>query len=156
KRREPTRRLLPLVVPLLALAVVSTPVVVHLAVWSLECRYPPAEGRAQDVEAIVVFSAGGYPPQGPRRQAELDGDTLHRCLYAARLYAEGPPCPVLVSGGQASPDHPDPTGAAVMGDLLGQLGVKRSDLVLEQRSGTTYENAVECARLLEERGIRQV
>jgi uncharacterized SAM-binding protein YcdF (DUF218 family) len=155
KRREPTRRLWPLILPLAALAVVSMPVVAHLAVLSLESQYPSAEQREAEAEAIVVFSAGLYPPNGPRQQAEMDEDALYRCLHAARLYAKGPR-PLLVSGGKVDADTPGPSCAAVMGDFLRQLGVKEADLVLEQNSRTTYENAVESAKLLKERGLHRV
>src|SRR5262249_10351533 len=141
---------------LLALAVVSMPVVGHLAVLSLEAPYPPADGRAPEAEAIVVFAAGLSAPDGPRLRAELDEDTLHRCLHAARLYAQGPRCPVVVCGGKPDADEPGPSCAAVMRDFLAQLGVDEADLVFEESSRNTYENAVECARMLRERGIGRV
>jgi uncharacterized SAM-binding protein YcdF (DUF218 family) len=155
KRKEPGRPWLALAL-LLALAVLSTPAAGWLAALSLECGSSLSEQRPPEAEAVVVFSAGLLPPEGARLQAELDEDSLQRCLHAARLYAQGPPCPVLVSGGKVDPDSPGPPCAAVMGDLLGQLGVRPSDLVIEERSRTTHENAVECARLLRERGIRRV
>jgi len=40
--------------------------------------------------------------------------------------------------------------------LLQQPGISESDLIVEGRSGTTYENAVETRRLLDERGIHKV
>jgi uncharacterized SAM-binding protein YcdF (DUF218 family) len=155
KRRDPARRLWPLIFCLVALAVVSMPVVVYLAVLSLESQYPSAEERESEAEAIVVFSAGLSPPDGPRRQAELDEDALQRCLHAAHLYAKGAR-PLLVSGGKVDADVSGPSPAAVMGDFLKQLGVKNTDLVIEDRSQSTYENAVECAKLLKERGLHRV
>jgi len=103
-----------------------------------------------------VFAAGVYPPEGRRLHAEMDEDSLKRCLHAAQLYHQGRPCPVLVSGGKVEPDTPGASFAAVMGDLLVQLGVKPEDLTLEENSRTTYENAVECGRLLQERKIKRV
>jgi uncharacterized SAM-binding protein YcdF (DUF218 family) len=155
KRRQPGRRLLPLVLPLVGLTLVSNPVVAWLAVQSLECQTTPVEERGPGAEAVVVFAAGLYPPDGPRLRPELHEDTVLRCLNAARLYAQGPPLPVVVSGGKVD-DDAGPTCAAVMGDLLRQLGVKDSDLVLEEQSQTTYENAVECAKILQARGLRRV
>jgi uncharacterized SAM-binding protein YcdF (DUF218 family) len=152
KRREPTRRLLPLILPLAGLALVSNPIVAHFAMLSLESQYPAADEKSPAAEALVVFAAGLYAPSGPRLRAELDEDTLHRCLHAAHLYTEGPPRLVLVSGGKVEADDPGPTCAAVMADFLRQLGVKESDLVVEQNSRSTYENAVESAKLLRERG----
>jgi uncharacterized SAM-binding protein YcdF (DUF218 family) len=156
KRKEAKPRLLPLALILFCLAVLSMPAVSHLVVLSLEWRYPPVEERAPEAEAIVLFSAGLLPPNGPRLRAELDEDALKRSLHAAQLYAQGPPCLVLVSGGKVDSDTPGPTPAFVMGDLLGRLGVNLSDLLLEESSQTTYENAVESAKLLKARGIRRV
>jgi uncharacterized SAM-binding protein YcdF (DUF218 family) len=156
KRADPRRRWWPLLVSLFALTVVCLPPTAHLALLSLESYAAPVDERPQDAEALVVFSAGVYPPAGPRTAAELDEDSLHRCLQAARLYKQGPPCPVFVSGGKVDPDTPGPPNAAVMAAFLGQHGVKEEDLVVEPNSRTTYENAVECAKLLREKGIRRV
>jgi uncharacterized SAM-binding protein YcdF (DUF218 family) len=155
-RGDPQRRWWPVFVPLLGLALLSTPAVAYLAAMSLESYAPPVEEMPPDTEAIVVFSAGVYPPEGPRTRAEMDEETLHRCLAAARLYHQGPRCPVLVSGGKVEPDIPGPAYAAVMAEFLAQLGVKQTDLIREEASQTTYENAVECARLLQERHLRRV
>jgi uncharacterized SAM-binding protein YcdF (DUF218 family) len=148
--------LAPLVVPLLGLAVVSMPAVVHLAVRSLEAPYPPLETRPPEVEAVVVFAAGVSGPSGPRQRDEMDEDTLHRCLEAARMYRQGSPCPVVVCGGRADPDTPGPSAAAVMSEFLVRLGVKEADLLRDERSTTTYENAVECAALVKAREIERV
>lgn len=156
RRREPNRSLLPLLIPLAALVAWNTPAVAHLATLSLESHYPPQEDRPPDADAIVVLAAGLLPPEGPRVRAELDEDTLHRCLHAARLYRQGPACPVVVSGGKVDPETPGPACAPVMHDFLRQLGLPASDLIMEGRSRTTFENAVECARLLERRGLRRV
>ena len=156
KRTAPPRRLWFLFVPLLSLALISTPAAAHLALRSLESYSSPLEKRPAETEAIVVFSAGVYSPRGPRVRPEMDEDTLDRCLEAARLYKEGLPCLILASGGKVDPEDPGPPFAAVMGDFLEQHGVKPSDVVREEGSRTTYENAVECARLLKERGVRRV
>ena len=91
-----------------------------------------------------------------RPQAELGEESLYRCLHAARLYHRGEPCPVLVSGGKVDPDRPGPTLADLMRDFLLRLGVAEEDLIVEGRSRTTYENAVESAALLREHGIEKI
>jgi uncharacterized SAM-binding protein YcdF (DUF218 family) len=156
RRNAPPRRLWPLMVPLFALAALSTPAAAYLAEWSLEAGTSPLEERPADAEAIVVLSSGVYPPDGPRRRAEMDESTLHRCLEGARLYHQGAPCLVVASGGKVDPDTAGPPFAAVMGELLGHLGVKDSDLVLEENSRTTYENAVECGKRLNERQVHRI
>ncbi len=156
RRADPKRRLWPLVLPLLILAALCTPAAAHLALLSLESYSRPLEKRPQDAEAVVVFSAGVHAPDAVRVRPEMDEDTLQRCLDAARLYHQGAPCLVVASGGKPDPDTPGPPYAAVMGDFLRQLGVQSSDLVQEEGSQTTYENAAECAHILKERGIHRV
>jgi uncharacterized SAM-binding protein YcdF (DUF218 family) len=156
KRADPRRRLWPLLVPLAGLTALCMPLTGHLALLSLESYAAPVDERPSDAEALVVFASGVYPPEGPRTEAELDEDSFHRCLLAARLYNQGSPCPVFISGGKVDPDTPGPTNAAVMAAFLGRHGVKEEDLVVEPNSRTTYENAVECAKLLREKGIRRV
>jgi hypothetical protein len=68
------------------LTFVCTPAVAHVALGSLEWQYAPANEMPIDAEAIVVLSAGVRPPSGARAEAELDEDSLQRCLHAANLY----------------------------------------------------------------------
>src|ERR1700682_5713445 len=111
KRRETRGRVLLLTIPFAALQLVSTPVVAHLALGSLEWQYPPLESRPADCQAIVVLAGGILPPDEVRDRAELADATRLRCLYAAELYCQGPACPVLVSGGKVDPDDPGPAHA---------------------------------------------
>ena len=156
RRGDPRRRLWPLLLPLGILAALSTPLAAHLALLTLESSYSPLEERPADAGAIVVFSGGLSAPEGPRTRAEMDSDSFQRCLQTERLYSGGLPCLVVVSGGQVEPGTPGPTCAAVMAEFLVQRGVKRADILTEEASSTTYENAVESAKLLKERDIRRV
>jgi uncharacterized SAM-binding protein YcdF (DUF218 family) len=156
KRRETRRRLLLLTVPLVLLTLWCTPVMSHLAIASLESPYPPLAERPADAEAIVVLAGYIHVLDEAGTQVELGGDTLYRCLRAAELYRQGKPCPVVLSGGKVNPGSPGPPLAVAMRDFLRQQGVSDSDLVVEDRSGTTYENAVETRRLLDGRGIHRV
>ena len=155
KRRETCGRLVVLTLAFVALTLPSIPAVSYLALGSLEWQYPPLEQRPADTEAIVVLSSGVIPQDATRTRAELDEDTLRRCLHAARLDHQGKPCRVLVSGGKADPETPGPPCAHLMRDFLIQLGVKASDILVEGASRTTYENAVESVKLLQARGLNR-
>jgi uncharacterized SAM-binding protein YcdF (DUF218 family) len=98
----------------------------RLALGSLEWQYPPQQERPADVEAIVVLAGGVIPPDGARDRAKLDEES------------------------------PGPTGAELMRAFLVQLGVRRGDLLVEDASRSTYENAVESTRLLREHHLRRV
>jgi uncharacterized SAM-binding protein YcdF (DUF218 family) len=63
---------------------------------------------------------------------------------------------VLVSGRQPDLGASGQTLAELMRDFLIQLGVPVADLIVEKNALTTYENAVECRKLLESRQIRKI
>lgn len=155
-RRRPTAGLLAVSFLFTLLTLLSVPAVSYGALGTLEWRYPPLESRPVDAQAIVVLAAGIRPPNKIRARAEMDQDTLYRCLHAAELYRQGKPCPMLLSGGKVDPDDPGPPAAEVMRDFLLQLGVIPSDLILETVSRTTYENAVESRRRLDALGLRRI
>jgi len=156
KRRETRRRLLLLALPLLLLSLCSTPLVSYLALGSLEWSYLPLADRPDDAQAIVVLAGSLNLLDDDGRQVELGEDTLYRCLRAADLYRRGKPCPVLLSGGRVDPDSPGPPLAAAMRDFLRGQGVADNDLIVEDHSRTTFENAVQSGRRLAERSIRKI
>jgi uncharacterized SAM-binding protein YcdF (DUF218 family) len=156
KRREARGRLLAVTVPFVALAVFCTPAVGYLALGTLEWHHPPLFERPADAGAIVVLAGYVFPPDRTRPRAVPAEDTYYRCLKAAELYHQKWPCPVVVSGGKVDPHMPGPACATVMYDFLRQLGVNAADLIVEDGSRTTYENAVACRSLLDHRGIRKI
>jgi uncharacterized SAM-binding protein YcdF (DUF218 family) len=155
RRRESRRRLILLSVAFLALTAMSIPAVAHLAMGTLEWQYEPADDRPEEAGAIVVLACGVIPPGPGGQRGELGTDTVRRCRHAAALYHQGRPCPVVVSGGQVRPDSPEPAGAPLMRDFLVEQGVRPADLIVEDRSRTTYENAVECCRILRDKGVER-
>src|SRR4051794_12833636 len=105
RRRESRGRLLLAAGPFAALTLLSLPAVAHLALGSLEWPYPPTSRRPEGA-AVVVPSAGFVPRDAVRLHDELSDATLGRCLEAVRAYRAGPPCPVVVSGGEVDPENP--------------------------------------------------
>jgi uncharacterized SAM-binding protein YcdF (DUF218 family) len=157
KRPEQRRSLLWVAVPFLLLIVLSTPIAGYFAIGSLEWQYPPQEERPKDAEAIVVLDGGGLPPDQTRARAELAPASLFRTLHAARLYHQAGPCLLLVTGGgKLDPDVPGPPFVELMAELLLQLGVRPSDLLVESTSRTTYENAVESRKVLQKRSVNRI
>jgi uncharacterized SAM-binding protein YcdF (DUF218 family) len=156
KRWASRRQLLLLTVPFVLLVLLSNSAVAYLALGSLEWRYAPLDPRPADTEVIVVLSSTVAPAAGLRLRPELDDDGRVRCLHAAELYRQGPPCKVLVSGGSPDPERGVPSCAAVMRDFLIDVGVSPADVIIEDQSRSTHENAAACARILEERNLRKV
>ena len=150
------RRLLLAAVPLAALILLSLPPLAHLELGSLEWAYPPLRQPPAHLEALVILSGGIGPADATRPEAEPGKDTLGRCLCGLALYRKVGGCLVVVSGGPISDRPSDPSCAEVMRDFLICEGVRKEDVLLEGQSQTTYENAVESAKLLEARGVRRV
>jgi uncharacterized SAM-binding protein YcdF (DUF218 family) len=144
------------VVPFAGLTLISLPVVAYFALGSVEWPYPPRLDRPAQAQAIVILAGGIYYVDGVRTRPELDFDTMRRCVLGAELYRLGKPCPVVVTGGPEMRGGPGPALAEVMRDFLLNLGVSASDILLEDQSRTTFENAVECRRILAPREIHRI
>lgn len=156
RRRETRGRLIVLTFLFATLLAVSTPAVVYPVVWVLERPYPPVARRPREAQAIVVLSGGILEPDALRRKPVLAEDTLYRCLHAAELYHDGPPCPVIVTGGALDPESDKPPVAPSMRDLLVRLGINHADVIVEPSARTTFENADECRKILTEKGLGKV
>lgn len=158
KRVAAKRTMLLLTIPFVCLTLACLPLVAHFALGSLEWRYQAVEEPADlKAEAIVVLGGSVSPLDDDWQDYELNEDSLRRCLAAAKLYrrATGPRL-LMVCGGKVDRERPGPTIAAAMREELLECGVDPTELVTEERSSTTYENAVEAAKLLKSRGISKV
>lgn len=111
--------------------------------------------RAAGAQAVLVLMAGRirHAPELGGRDA-LSALSLQRLNHAVRLHRQSG-LPIVVSGG-AAPDEAGAEGLAMLAarELTEVYGVQ--PLLVEARSGTTRENALYSAALLEARGIRTV
>jgi uncharacterized SAM-binding protein YcdF (DUF218 family) len=155
RKRQSRRRLILLTVPVVLLVLLCTPALAHVALGSLEWQYRPLAQPPADADAMVVLAGAVRPPSSLRPRAELSHDTYYRCLHAVELY-RARPCPIVVSGGKVDASEPGPACAEVMRDFLREMGVKEQDVLVENESRTTYENAVFSRRVLEPRQARRV
>jgi uncharacterized SAM-binding protein YcdF (DUF218 family) len=153
---QKSRRLLVFTILFVILSSLFTPAACYLALGSLEWQYPPLKERLEGVEAIVVLSGYVRVLDMEGKQVELGVDTLYRCIKAAEVYKQGKPCPVIASGGKVDFSSPGPPLAVSMRQFLLELGVRDNDIIVEDRSRTTYENAVETCQLLDERRLHRI
>jgi uncharacterized SAM-binding protein YcdF (DUF218 family) len=150
------RALLLLAVPYLTLVGVSLPVASYLLMGSLEWAHPPLDGKPSGGDAIVVLSGGLRGAPVGQSRPELSDASASRTLLAAELYHEGPPRPVIVTGGMSDEDFPEFTDALVMGELLERLGVPKSNVIVEPLARNTYQNAVEVGKILRDRRLGNI
>jgi uncharacterized SAM-binding protein YcdF (DUF218 family) len=141
RRRERQRALTVALVGYVLLWLACFNPVTHAVLSPLEDYAPPLAEPPRDVSTMVVLGAGGT-------------HSLIRCGRAAQLYRPEVHKLVLVTGGRLDPI--DPIEAEKMRDWLIMFGVPATAIVMEPESQSTFENAVQSAAILRERGIGKI
>jgi uncharacterized SAM-binding protein YcdF (DUF218 family) len=156
RRRRPRFAALCFAIGLGGLTAMSLPVFVEWGARLLEREPALAEARwgglAAEAGAIVVLGAGrelADPAWGGDQPGHL---ALERLRYAARL-ARASGLPILTSGGLHFGQAPS---EAYIGAEVLQRDFQVPTRWLEERSRTTWENAVYSAQMLKAAGIERV
>lgn len=138
-RRKVTRRI--------AILAATGTVIAALLALALRIDSYGQVDRAEKADAIVVLGARVLPNGEP-------ADSLRtRTLQAAKLYRDGIAPVIICTGGVG--DNP-PAESKVSAALAAQNGVPQQDLILEEHSTSTRENAEYAARICRERGWKRV
>lgn len=138
---------------LLGLLLVSWPPADWLFSRPLEMWFPVRPLPASPADAIVVLASAVDPPHYERPFPLPDQDTYTRCRFAAWLYQHWKPIPVLACGGTTGRE---PALAAYMRQVLSAAGVPDSNIWTEERSRSTYENALYGAEVLRGHGVARI
>lgn len=146
KNRRPAVTLL-IIAMLLYLSM--TPLMSSLLMGSLERKYSPPSRINGDV---IVVLGGGATSGTPDIDGEgnLYGPAANRLLTAARLYRETG-LPLLFTGGQVFADSGNEANIAKR-QLIG-LGIPAEDILTENQSLNTEQNAEFTAALMKEHGL---
>ena len=121
---------------------------------ALEWQYLPQE-EYPAADAIVVLGGGTQAAETPRQMVELNG-AGDRLLQALQLYHQGKAPHLLLSGGTLGWSERQSSPAEEMASVLEMLGVPADALWLEPESRNTYENAVNSAEILREKGLNRI
>lgn len=101
----------------------------------------------------VIIVLGGGTEYDRHRLLIPKGDSITRVDLGATLYRRcietEKECLLVVSGG--NPQHHEKSEADLYGSMLLERGVRRSDLILENKSLDTYENARNTEKILRSR-----
>jgi uncharacterized SAM-binding protein YcdF (DUF218 family) len=131
---------------------ISVPAVEWLASRPLEAAYPVRPFRGPlDFDAIVVFAENVDPPIYERPYPQAGFGTAERTEYAAWIYREVKPAPVVACGG-------GPRRIPFAETMRGQLrraGVPEDRIWLDTKSQNTRQNAVNAAEILRGHGLRR-
>jgi uncharacterized SAM-binding protein YcdF (DUF218 family) len=125
-----------------------------LVVRAVQGRYTPERPVTEHAGAIVVLAGSVHAPFPPLPEPLVGAETYERSRYGAWLSREWRLLPVVLSGG--SPDGRASSYASAMRTVVLAHGVPESQIVLEENSRTTAENAQFTAALLKPRGIHHV
>ena len=144
-----------IIAALLILLIASNRWVAFSLTRSLEWQYVPS-GEIEKASAIVLLGGGTESAEPPRPFVQVNG-AGERVIYAAYLYKQGKAPAILASGGNLEFIGSQPsTPASDMKVLLLFMGVPDGSIWLEDQSQNTYENAVDCAKILKAKNISRV
>ena len=146
-RRTWVRRLLFLTVLLLLLT--ATPVLSLLYIALLETQYPSFQPTSTSKFDAVVVLAGGVFQKGSLRPAdEVSDASRQRTGCGADLWQQNLAPKLLLTGGDATVFRTGPRVSHEMKRWALRLGVPEAAILVEDKSRTTYENAVQTKALL--------
>src|ERR1041384_4179099 len=116
------------------------------------------------VLAWRIYSFGNITYDGPADAAVVLGAAVwtkdpspvfkERINHAVNLYRKGRVRKLIFTGGQGNPG--EPTEASAARDYALQSGIPASDILIEDKSHTTYENVLNAKQLADAQGIRTV
>ena len=131
----------------------STAMFANFLMATLERDYPSrAMSVIGEADAIVLLGGAMRGDTHMGTLADLN-QQADRLVYATALYKAGKAPVVLLTGGGPEGDRPE---AQQMRDILTVMGVSPQDMLLENSSRDTHDNAVYSAIILKGKGLNRV
>jgi uncharacterized SAM-binding protein YcdF (DUF218 family) len=134
--------------------IASTPVFAKWMLYSLEAEFPPVSISETPLADVAILLGGTTEPQLPPRQRPDLLRTADRILHAADLYRAGKVRKVIASGGELPWISAGPSEAERMAQLLAELGVPKTAVIIEDKGRTTRENALRVAEIMRQSGFQ--
>ena len=132
---------------LILLCLLSLPPVGNLLIRTLEAAYPPYTASSKKADIVVVLGGGArdltWVPSPPA-PSEISLERLAEGISLARSLR----LPLAITGGSGEVAPGAAREADAMADAAVRLGFPRRDLLLENRSRSTWENAEQVQKLL--------
>lgn len=142
----------------LAYTFLATPLGADLVAGPLIRSFKPilSAEQAKGIDTLVVLSAGTevYRAYG-QEVSEMGKRTSYNALEAARLYRLLGVRTIVATGGIVTPGSQREPEAQILATGLVRLGIPRDRIIVEERSRTTHEQAVNTAEFLRARRVRR-
>ena len=129
---------------------ISSVAVTGLTLYSAAALVLYARGQvdhAAPADLIVILGGGVYPDGSPTSAQ------IRRVQHAVALYQRGLAPLVLCTGGYDTPHHTK-SEAAVCAKLLESQGIPASAILIEEKSQSTEENAIETHKIMDGRHLK--
>lgn len=151
-RKHPRAGRILVALSLTILLILSLPVTGNALLQSLETAPPISDAQLKEVQAIVILG-GGNNSQAPEfgNEDTVNRWTLQRLRYGAYLQQQTGK-PILVIGGAPFGGQ---TEADAMAETL-QRDFHAKDILTEDQSKDTAENAIYSAAILKQHGIERI
>jgi uncharacterized SAM-binding protein YcdF (DUF218 family) len=134
---------------LLIVYIFASPISSRLMLGLIEQQAPLFDSATTKRFDAIVVLGGGVAGKGTLRPSnELSPSSLERTICGADLFAHGFAPRIIFAGGDASIFGEGPKEGVEMKRLALRLGIPEAAIIVEDRSRTTYENAVETKRIM--------
>ena len=111
----------------------------------LEWQHPARANVPSDLQAVVILSGYDFAP-----------DSSLRTLAGFEVHQRVPGVPVFVTGSREAGRPDAPPDGERMRDLLVELGVPATQIIVDTQARTTFENGQQAVRALAPLGIRRI
>jgi len=111
---------------------------------------PVAQSALPVTDVAIVL--GGFSYYDFTLQRIHFNKSCDRIFHALQLYKRGFVKKILLSGGSGSLKKPEERESPLIKNYLVSIGFRAEDILVDTVSKNTYENAVECARMLHSMG----
>lgn len=108
----------------------------------LEERFPPFSDDGRPVDGIVLLGGSVEAADSVSRGRIVANESAERVLETIQLAHRYPNARILISGGGGTVFGDGTAEAPVIATFLISLGIDPSRILVEERSRTTYENAI--------------
>lgn len=151
RNKEEGKRKLYLGISLCIIFVFSNPLLINLAQYPLHAPPMPMEKNEQYELGIVLGGMTRYDPVNNKGYFNMSSD---RFIQTALLYKKGHIKKILACGGQNSLiKYEGFTEAGFIAQNLVDLGIPAADILVEDQSKTTLENAAFAKKIIDASGI---
>lgn len=119
--------------------------------------WEPAMTDFNEIEGKYQYAVilGGYSVYSPEVNQVNFSEAADRYTAVIQLYNRGIAKKIILCGGQGNIFGFTETEGVYMGRHMQSLGIPKRDIIVEGRSQNTYQNAVECKKILDSLNVKE-